>query len=189
MNKIRHVLLIGALALLSATSHAATVVLQNHSSIVNVGDEFLIDVVLLDAFEGDFSGDELLTFGFDLSYDNAAFSLTSKTVGAVWADDTPFLDVDLAGSAFPGIADDGSSSAILLGQLSFSALSAGSFTLGVTGNPAENVNLGLIYAHGEAAFLASAPIDVQAVSAVPIPAAGWLLGSGLLALFRLRRRH
>jgi hypothetical protein len=189
MKKIRHVLLIGALALLSVTSHAATVVLQNHSSVVSVGDEFLIDVILLDAFEGDFSGDELLAFGFDLSYDSAAFALTSKTVGAAWDDDTPFLDVDLAGSAFPGIGDDGSASAILLGQLSFSALTAGSFTLGVTGNPADNVNLGLIYLGGEAAFLASAPIDVQAVAPVPIPAAGWLLGSGLLALSRLRRRH
>jgi hypothetical protein len=182
-------LFVGALALLSVTSHAATVVLQNHSSSISVGDEFLVDVILLDAFSGDFSGGQLLTFGLDLSYDGTAFALTSKTVGPAWDDDTPFLDVDLAGSAFPAIGDDGSSSAILLGQLSFSALSAGSFTLGVTGDPADNANLGLLYMGNEASFFASVPVDVQPVSAVPIPAAGWLLGSGLIALYRFRRRH
>ena len=186
-NKIRNLLLASALALLSTTGHAATVVLQNHSSSINLGDDFLVDVILKEPFSGNFTGDILLTFGFDLNYDSTAFALTSKTVGPLWDDDTPFLDVDLAGSSFPGIADDGSVASILLGQLSFTALTAGTFTLGVTGNPLENPNLGLLYLGGDDSILAQTQVAVA--SPVPVPAAGWLLCSGLLALFRMRRRH
>ncbi len=130
----------------------------------------------------------LLAFGLNLSYDNTAFALTSKSVGGLWDDDTPFLDVDLAGSVFPGIGDDGSGTSILLGQFSFTALSAGLFTLGVNGDPAENFNLGLIYLGGESSLFAESLVNVTPTTPVPAPAAGWLLASGLFALARLRRR-
>ncbi len=187
MNMLRNLLAVGALALFSTASQAATVVLQNHSSNVSVGDEFLVDVILQDAFAGEFVGDKLLTFGLNLNYDDTAFALTSKSVGGLWDDDTPFLDVDLAGSVFPAIEDDGANTPILLGQLSFTALSAGLFTLGVTGDPAENFNLGLLYLGGDSSLFARSAVNVLPTTPVPVPAAGWLLASGLLALSRLRR--
>ena len=185
-NKIRNTLLASVLALLATASNAATVVLENHSSAVAVGDNLLVDVVLQDPFSGGFAGDELLAFGFDLNYDNTAFALRTKTVGSLWDDDTPFLNVGLAGSVFPSIPDDGSNSPILLGQLYFTALTAGTFTLGVVGNALQNPNLGLIYLGGEGNILAQTLVNV---APVPLPAAGWLLGSGLFALFGLRRRR
>lgn len=187
MNMLRNLLAVGALALFSTAGQAATVVLQNHSSNISIGDEFLIDVILQNPFEGDFQSDILLTFGFDLSYDNTAFALTSKSVGGLWDDDTPFLDVDLAGSVFPGIVDDGSNTPILLGQLSFTALSAGAFTLGVAGDPVANPNLGLLYLGGDSSLFAETLVNVTPSAPVPVPAAGWLLASGLLGLSRLRR--
>lgn len=187
MNMLNKLMAVGALALFSTAGQAATVVLQNHSSNVSVGDEFLVDVILQNPFEGEFQGDELLAFGLNLSYDNTVFALTSKSVGALWDDDTWLIDADLAGSVFPGLGDDGSNTSILLGQLSFTALSAGFFTLGVAGDPAADPNLGLIYWGGESNLFAEMSLDVTPTAPVPLPAAGWLLASGLLALSRLRR--
>jgi hypothetical protein len=183
VNMIRTFALAIFVALLSSAGHAAIVLHSNTSSIA-VGDEFLVDVILELPFAGEFSGDELLAFGFDLQYDMAAFELTGKSVSSLFDDDTPYLDVDLAGSAFPGIADDGATMQLLLGQLSFKALSAGLFNLIVAGDPIENPNLGLIYLGGEAAILAQSAIAVQPV---PVPAAGLLYACALLALRRLRR--
>lgn len=187
MNSIRRFTLaaLAALAALCATnSNAATIVLQSQSSNISVGDEFLVDVILQDVFEGDFAGDTLLAFGFNLSFDDNALSLLSSSVGAGWDDDSPFLDVDVAGSTFPGISDDGTGVDILLGQLSFSALDAGNFTLRINGNPLDNPNLGLIFLGGEAEIFAQTLVSV---TPVPLPAMGWLFGSMLLALFRVRR--
>jgi hypothetical protein len=185
-NTLKTALIASALALLSTASQATTILLQSQSSHITVGDEILVDVILQDPFSGDFAGDQLLAFGFDLSYDNAAFTLTSKTVGPLWDDDTPFFDLDLAGSTFPGIEDDGMTTSILLGQLSFSALSVGSFSFGVSGSQADSPNHGLIYLGGESNLFAQSLFDVHPV---PAPAAGWLLATGLVALARLRRRR
>ena len=187
-NRIRQFLLAGALALLSTAGHAATVVLQSPSSSISVGDEFVIDVLLQDPFSGEFAGNILLAFGLDASYDSAAFTLTSRTVGPLWDDDTSFLDLDLAGSNFPGIPAEGWSGPILLGQLTFAALVAGNFTLGVSSDPLD-LNQGLIYRFGVGDILAQTQVSVQpTASPVPVPAAGWLLASGLLAFSRMRRR-
>lgn len=171
-------------ALLATNTQAATLVLQSQSSTVHVGDEFRIDVILQDAFDGTFAGDTLLAFGFNLSFDDSALSLLSSTVAAGWDDDSPFFDVDVAGSSFPGISDDGSGADILLGQLSFGALSAGNFTLAINGNPFDDPNLGLIFLGGEAPILAETLVNV---TPVPLPAIGWLFGTALFGLFRVRR--
>lgn len=187
MNSIRHftwAALAALTALFATNGHAATIVLQSQSSNIAVGDEFRVDVILRDAFEGQFTGDTLLAFGFNWSFDSSALTLLSSNVGAGWDDDTPFFDVDMAGSVFPGIADDGSSVDILLGQLSFSALHAGSFTLAINGNPLDDPNLGLIFLGGEAQILADTLVNV---TPVPLPAVGWLFGSLLFGLFRVRR--
>jgi hypothetical protein len=107
MKRFRHfswAALAALTALFAANSQAATLVLQSQSSTVHVGDEFRIDVILQDAFDGEFIGDTLLAFGFNLSFDGGALSLLSSNVGAGWDDDSPFLDVDVAGSSFPGIS-------------------------------------------------------------------------------------
>ncbi len=160
-NRIRQFLLAGALALLSTAGHAATVVLQNHASNISVGDEFVVDVLLQDAFTGDLSSDILLAFGLNTSYDNAAFALTSRTVGPLWDDDTSFFDLDLAGSSFPGIDNDGSNTPILLGQLTFAALAAGNFTLGVGSDPLDP-NQGPIYLFGVEDIAAQTQVSVRA---------------------------
>jgi hypothetical protein len=170
-------------ALLSGVSHAGVVLHSNVSSIA-VGDEFLVDVILQQPFAGAFSGDQLLAFGFNLQYDSTAFTFTGKTVDARFDDDTPFLDVDLAGSAFPGITDDGVTTQIVLGHLSFRALTAGLFNMVVVGDPVDSPDLGLIYLSGETSILAQTSIDVQPV---PVPAAGLLFASALVALRRMRR--
>lgn len=187
MKSFRHftwTALAALIALFATNGQAASIVLKPQSSTINVGDEFRVDVILQDAFEGDFVGDTLLAFGFNLSFDTGALALLSSSVAAGWDDDSPFLNVDVAGSSFPGIADDASGADILLGQLSFSALSTGNFTLAINGNPFDDPNLGLIFLGGEASILAQTLVSV---TPVPVPAMGWLFGTALLALFRVRR--
>jgi hypothetical protein len=185
MNKIRNFLLALLGALFATTSQAAMILLQNNSNDIAVGDDFVVDVILRDAFAGEFSGDTLLAFGFNLSFDDSALSLVSSTVGTGWDDDSPFIDADVAGSTFPGIDEDGSSVDILLARLSFNALSAGNFTLGIGGSPLVSPNLGLIYLGGETEILAQSLIAV--VQPVPLPATAWLLASGLIMMLRARR--
>jgi hypothetical protein len=187
-NRIRQSLLGGLLALLSTAGHAVAVVLQPHTSSISVGDEIVIDVLLNDAFSGEHSGDVLLAFGLESIFDNAAFTLTAASVGPLWDDDTSFLDLDLAGSAFPGIEDGGANAPILLGQLTFAALAAGDFMFGVGSDPLD-LNQGLIYLFGVEDIFAEAQVSVLPATPVPVPAAGWLFVSGLLALTGIRRRH
>lgn len=187
MKGVRHLAwaVVAAFAGLFGTAgNAATLVLQPQPGNITVGDDFIVDVILQDAFDGAFIGDTLLAFGFNLSFNDSAFSLLSSNVGAGWDDDSPFFDVDVAGSVFPGIDDDGSGANIVLAQLSFSALTAGTFTLGVNGNPLDDPNLGLIFLGGEAPIFAEAQFTV---TPVPLPAMGWLFASALLGLLRVRR--
>lgn len=186
MNMFRRVILAGAMLLLSTISQAATVVLSTNAESISVGDQVVIDVILEDAFAGEFSDDVLLAFGFNLSYNEDALAFTDASVGAGWDDDTSFFDFDLAGSAFPGFEDDGSDSSILLGQLTFTATEAGNFTLAIQGDSSDDPSLGLIYLGGVSDILAEITIAVQPV---PLPAAGWLLMSALLGLARVRRWH
>ena len=184
MNKTRSLVFAVIAALFAMPSHAAMILLQSSSNDISVGDEFLVDVILQDAFAGEFSGDMLLAFGFNLSFDGGALSLLSSAVGPGWDDDSPSLGIDVAGSTFPGIEDNASGLGILLARLSFSALDAGNFTLRIGGNPLDNPSLGLIYLGGEAAVLAHTSITVHPV---PLPATGWLLATALIAMFRVRR--
>lgn len=183
MNKIWSLLLAVIAALAATSSDAAAIRLQNNSTNVSVGDEFLVDVILQDAFAEEFTGDVLLAFGFNL-FASPGLSLVSSTVASGWDDDSELLGLDLAGSTFPGIEDDGSGVDILLAQLSFSALEAGNFLIALSGSALDSPNHGLIYLGGETSGLAQTMVTVQPV---PLPAAGWLLASALVALFRVRR--
>lgn len=189
MNKLTRFLLAATLGLLSTTASAALLTLHSSASSIHVGESFTLDVLLQDPFTGHEAGEELLAFGFNLDYDGAAFSLVSRTAGPLWTEDSEFTGLDLSGWAYPGIAEQGGS--ILLGQLTFTALASGSFGFAAHGDPAIDFLQGLYYASGAMENLSGDTMLNVAppVSEVPAPAAGWLLGSGLLGLMTLRRRR
>lgn len=159
-------------------------VLLDVPSVVSLGDSFAVTVSVLDPFGGAYTGDELLAFGFDLGFDTSVLALSGIVVEG-WDDDTGlFEDVDVAGSAFPSIADEDQVS-LSLATLYFDVVGLGDASIDVQSNYGGNLNHGLTYLNGTNVDLFG---RVQ-VAAVPLPAAWLMFGTaaGLLA-GRQRRR-
>lgn len=174
-----------ALALSSLAAQAATVSLTAAGpATAGGGVDLLISVS--DPFAGMTLDEELLSFGFRLSYDTSKLSFASFTAAAGWDDDSGWLGAgQFGGSAFPGVANGGQGS-LLLGTLHFDALQGGLAQISLITDPA-NLNHGLNYLwSGPQALNASLNL---AVSAVPEPASALLaaLGLGVLGLTTRRR--
>lgn len=128
--KTRHLkILAGTLLLVGITSLKAqatpTVSLNLLDSEIYVGDNFDVQVWV----DGDDIGLELLSFGFDIDIFDSAFFYDGYTVETGFDDDSDWVDPQIAGSAFPGIADD----EWLLATLSFTAIETGTGSLQISG--------------------------------------------------------
>ena len=90
--------------------------------------------------------EEVLAFGFDVSVDNPALvSFGGASIASPFNDDSAFFPgTDVAGSAFPGIPNDGTNDTIQLATLSFQALDVGSTSLGIFSDTLD-LNEGLFY--------------------------------------------
>lgn len=176
------------LALSSLAAQAATVTLTPAGP-AKAGEGVDLLISLTDPFAGLRADEELLSFGFRLSFDSARLAFGSFTPAAGWDDDSPWLGAGTFGaSSFPGVANSGQSS-LLLGTLHFDALQGGLAQISLITDQG-NLNQGLSYLWSGAQPL-NASLNL-AVSAVPEPASVVLVMLGLGALgvtSRRRRRH
>lgn len=175
---------IAALYLTCGQVQAATISLNPASQSVSLGNQISIQLNM------DFSGDPTLGGGVDILYNSSLLSFASFSFDAGLGDD-PLLQrqPDVLPGTLNGLAFgnfDGLSGPSIVGTLIFNTIGAGvaNFTL------AENV----LPAGG---FFSAATFDQQAVTysgasvnvtAVPLPAACWLMLSGLGVLGGLRKR-
>lgn len=186
--------LLGLLCTPLSSAHAVMVELALSSPTITEGQTFTLDVIAHDVFAGRDPDDLVLAFGFDVAANPPLVSFTSATVAFPPFDDDSamFADTDVAGSAFPAIPNNGMFDTLLLATLRFTALNAGSLTLGIVSDLLDP-NEGLIYALPNPADLTTSlhvTIVPRGPTAIPEPSTVALLGSGLLSLLVFRwRRH
>jgi hypothetical protein len=151
-----------------------------------VGEDLYFDVLVQDAFAAD-PADELLGFGFNTQVTGSGqLQFLGSAVNPLFTDSSIDVNLDAAGIAFPGLTANNTDPVFSLATLHFKALAAGSVSLAVVSDLLDP-NQGLV-------FLNQQPLSLAAsqnlnVTAVPIPAAGWMLVSMLGLFVTVARRR
>jgi hypothetical protein len=191
MNNIKrtyqYLIFVVALNLLPLSSaHALLIDLKMPRSEIalDVYHIFNVDVIAKDVFSGLDPLEEVLAFGFDIFIsDTSIVNLWEVEVAAPFDDKSGLLpNTDVAGSVFPGIANDSTNDTILLATLRFLVLSKGEVSLGITSDLTD-INEGLIFS-----LDGSKDISSSIVVSIPEPNALLLIGIGLAGLGYTRRR-
>ncbi len=192
MNNRFCLALLGALAATVAveTAQGASIDLQFSDANITTGESFTVDVVADVASDFNNPLDELLAFGFDVDV-SGPLSFDGFVVGGDFLDDSAlFADVDVAGSAFPGLSGITS---VLLATLSFSATAVGDGAIGVTADIDNNPSQGLFFSRVSGIvdvvdLEGSTDVAIGEPSAVPTPSVLALLALGFAGLFARRPR-
>lgn len=152
-----------------------------------VGDTFNVQVWA----DGDSMGMDLLSFGFDITFDiGGIFSYSGYTLGTEFVSDS-IEGIDIAASTFPAISDNN----VLLATLSFSVIAFGTETIRILGLY-DGLFSGLYYelTNGELGgydINSSLSLTVESEpqpSPVPEPSSMLLLGIGIVSLSAIRLR-
>lgn len=179
-----------ALTALATTANAASFSLSAPAS-VNVGDSFNVTVF------GDFTGDNVITYGVDLGFDPALFTVTGSTYDVAFADPGFSCQGGACPGEGPGLATVSAGNFGGLGDLTAGSVATFTLTANAAGVSAITVDNSVTLATTSANFGFgavpgvvgdSASIEVLGGAVVPVPAAVWLFGSGLLGLVGVARR-
>jgi hypothetical protein len=182
----------GALALfcsLSVPAGAAAISLSPAGPVVlSPGDVLTVEVRATGLFDGLASDDELLAFALDLSATPGVLSgFTLQSLYPKFDDNSALSGIAVDATAFPGLPNDPAHQDIVLATLSFQALTAGAFSIDISGNAAIP-GYGLIFFYADAQDISASLSGTVKTAAAPLPGTIALLvpGLGLLGLARRR---
>jgi hypothetical protein len=189
MNMFKKLLvqMLFAAALFNATAASAAVVNLSLNGSAQVGSTFTVEVWANDLFDGLASDEELLAFGMTVANSSAElFSFTGASIAAPFADDSAWLGLDAAGSAFPGVVNEVGSQSILLASLTFFAHDAGNGSLGIRTDLLDPSQGLIFFQNGAVSMNADLAVNV---SPVPLPATLPILLGGMSLLAGIARRR
>ena len=172
-------------AIIASSVQAATISIVPSSQTINVSETAAVDLVISGL--GNFASPSLGAFDVDVTFDDSILSFNSETFGT------------LLGSSIQGV-DTSTSGVVRLGEVSLESVPAldllqpDSFllaTLMFDGIALGTSQLGFGTVVLSDAFGGSIPNPTLVpanLTVVPVPAAVWLFGSGLLGLVGIARR-
>lgn len=126
---------------------------------------------------------DLISFGFDVTFENGSIFLYNGYTLGTGFDDDSFGPGNVAGSALPGFIEND----VLLATLSFESLSPGTDTLSVIGLYDGSFS-GIYYELEDLSRIGYAINQSLELTNVPIPSALFLMFSGLFALVAAIRK-
>ncbi len=187
LNKKQMKQTVSAVFLMTAVTvaQASTVSLIPASPTVIQGDAIVLELNV------DFSDDPTLGGGLDIFYDPALVSFVSYDADPGSGSDPAFSrDPDDQGDKLEGLAFgnfNGISGPVRIGTLTFDTLAAGTamFGIDVTSNMLVGGFVSSVTFGSQMPEFVGATVEIKPV---PVPAAIWLFGSGLLGFARMVRR-
>ena len=183
MKKIQKNALLWATLAFSSYSQAATITWNTVSSTVNATDIFILNIIGTDFAVGeDVEGGDL-----DLLFDPTVLNVLSVSVDPVWTFESSAGTIDNVAGSVLGIKAYSFASVtenFTIASIEFQAVGVGG------SNSALLLSEPVLFPWASAGFAINPTFvagDV-AIAAVPVPAAVWLFGSGLLGLLGVARK-
>lgn len=174
-------------ALLNTHVATAAVVNLNLGGVAQSGSSFTVDVWVNELFSGLPSDEELLAFGITVANNSPGlFSFTGVNIAAPFIDDSAWLGLDVAGSAFPGVINELGTQSILLASLTFFAHAAGDGSLGIRSDMLDPGQGLIFFQSGTVSMNADLAVSV---SPVPLPSVLPMMLGGMTLLAGFARRR
>ena len=171
-----------------SVANAATISFSSSASSVSIGNTFSVDIIGT-SFPGNFDGGAL-----NLSFNSSAIKVNSVSVnGGYWDYVADSGVTDNTAGTVTGIefgrSDVGTG--FTIATLNIEALAAGFSDLFL--EVSNNASIFTTFSAGNAEYtgalnLINGSVTVSGVSPVPVPAAVWLFGSGLIGLLGFMKR-
>jgi hypothetical protein len=177
-------MLLLAIVVSAAPAHAEEISLSAPSAVTG---SFDVTVNVTDVFAAPHEFDDLVAYGFDVSFDSAAVSYLGESSGPLFTDlsANPGIGADVAGIATAVFLEDGDfTEPLTLAVLHFEAIGSGQTSISITGDPS-NPDQGLFYLSASDPISASTLVDISSVSS-PEPGTLALCLLGLATLFVTR---
>ena len=174
-----------AFIVVSTSAFSATLSLEPTTQTINFSETASVDLLISGL--GDFTSPSLGAFDVDINFDNTVISFSTATFGTFLGTSIQGVDTSTPGmvkldevslESVPTL-DGLQSDSFLLATLTFDGTSAGRSQLEFGA---------VVLSDAFGSIIADPTLVPSSITVVPLPAAVWLFGSGMLGLLSMARR-